>query len=63
MERKFDHQLGDLKQDLLKMGGEVEESIALAMQALLERDDALIEQVISGGGASMTGKLELRRLA
>ncbi|MGB0606223.1 MAG: phosphate signaling complex protein PhoU [Candidatus Latescibacterota bacterium] len=49
MERKFDHQLGDLKQDLLKMGGEVEESIALAMQALLERDDALIEQVISGG--------------
>ena len=49
MERKFDQQLIDLKQDLLKMGGEVEESIALAMQALIERDNSLVDMVISGG--------------
>ena len=49
MERKFDQQLSDLKQDLLKMGGEVEESIALAMQALVERDNSLVDMVISGG--------------
>ena len=49
MERKFDQQLSDLKQDLLKMGGEVEESIALAMQALIERDNSLVDTVISGG--------------
>ena len=49
MERKFDQQLSDLKQDLLKMGGEVEESIALAMQALIERDNSLVDMVISGG--------------
>ena len=49
MERKFDQQLIDLKQDLLKMGGEVEESIALAMQALVERDNSLVDMVISGG--------------
>ena len=49
MERKFDQQLSDLKQDLLKMGGEVEESIALAMQALVKRDNSLVDMVISGG--------------
>ena len=49
MERKFDQQLIDLKQDLLKMGGEVEESIALAMQALVKRDNSLVDMVISGG--------------
>ena len=49
MERKFDQQLSDLKQDLLKMGGEVEESIALAMQVLIERDNSLVDMVISGG--------------
>ena len=31
------------------MGGEVEESIALAMQALIERDNSLVDTVISGG--------------
>jgi phosphate transport system protein len=49
MERRFDQQLGDLKQDLLKMGGAVEESIALAIRALVERDDALVREVIAGG--------------
>lgn len=49
MERKFDHQLDELKQDLLKMGGAVEESIEQAVRALVDRDDALVQTVIEGG--------------
>ncbi len=49
MDRKFDQQLDDLKQELLKMGGAVEESIAQAVKALVERDDALVQEVIAGG--------------
>lgn len=49
MERRFDQQLDDLKQELLKMGGAVEESIALAVKALVERDDELVQEVIAGG--------------
>jgi len=49
MERKFDQQLDDLKQELLKMGGAVEESIAQAVKALVDRDDDLVAEVIAGG--------------
>ena len=49
MERKFDHQLDELKQDLLKMGGAVEESIEQAVRALVDRDDVLVQTVIEGG--------------
>jgi phosphate transport system protein len=49
MERHFDQLLGDLKGELLKMGGAVEESIAQAIQALVERDDGLAQRVIEGG--------------
>ena len=49
MERRFDQQLDDLKQDLLKMGGAVEESIAQAVRSLVERDDELVKEVIAGG--------------
>lgn len=49
MERKFDHQLDELKQDLLKMSGAVEESIEQAVRALVDRDDALVQTVIEGG--------------
>ena len=49
MERRFDQQLDDLKQDLLKMGGAVEESIAQAVRSLVERDDELVKEVIVGG--------------
>ncbi|MFT5087010.1 MAG: phosphate transport system protein [Candidatus Latescibacterota bacterium] len=49
MERKFDQQLDDLKQEILKMGGAVEESIAQAVKALVDRDDALVQEVIAGG--------------
>ncbi len=49
MERKFDQQLDGLKQDLLKMGGAVEESIGQAVCALVDRNDALVQAVIEGG--------------
>ena len=49
MVRRFDQQLDDLKQDLLKMGGAVEESIAQAVRSLVERDDELVKEVIAGG--------------
>ena len=49
MERRFDQQLDDLKQQLLRMGGAVEESIAQAVQSLVGRDDELIKVVMGGG--------------
>ncbi len=49
MERLFDQRVDDLKGELLKMGGAVEESIAQAVRALVERDEALIETVFEGG--------------
>ncbi|MFA6110034.1 MAG: phosphate signaling complex protein PhoU [Candidatus Latescibacterota bacterium] len=49
MERHFDQRLGDLKEQLLKMSAAVEESIEQAVRALVERDDALVEEVLQGG--------------
>ena len=46
MERRFERDLDDLKKSLIKMGSVVEESIANALQALLEHDSALAAKVI-----------------
>jgi phosphate transport system protein len=46
MARHFHEELERLKQTLLAMGGLVEEQIARAMRALLERDEALALEVI-----------------
>ena len=43
VERRFDQQLDELKQDLLKMSGAVEESIGQAVRALVDRDDELVQ--------------------
>ena len=48
MESQLDHLLDDLKEELLKMGAAVEESIAQAIQALVNRDDTLANEVIAG---------------
>jgi phosphate transport system protein len=49
MERShFQEELERLKERLLTMGGLAEERVRMAMQALVERDQALIEQVLSG---------------
>ncbi|HEY7203256.1 MAG TPA: phosphate signaling complex protein PhoU [Methylomirabilota bacterium] len=46
MQRHFHEELEGVKQTLLAMGGLVEDQIRRAMTALLERDDALAQEVI-----------------
>ena len=46
MQRHFHEELEALKQTLLAMGGLVEDQIRCAMQALVDRDDALAREVI-----------------
>ncbi len=46
MQRHFDEELEALKQTLLAMGGLVEDQIHRVMRALIERDDALAQEVI-----------------
>lgn len=43
----FDEQLNDLKQELLRMGGVVEQMLFKAIKALAERDIALAEETIN----------------
>src|SRR3970040_1487278 len=46
MQRHFHEELEALKQRLLAMGGLVEDQIRRVMRALIERDDALAQEVI-----------------
>jgi phosphate transport system protein len=46
MQKHFHEELEALKQTLLAMGGLVEDQIRRAMRALVERDDALAQEVI-----------------
>ena len=46
MQRHFHEELEALKQTLLAMGGLVEDQIRRVMRALLERDDAMAQEVI-----------------
>ncbi len=46
MQRHFHEELGALQQTLLAMGGLVEDQIRRAMRALIERDEALAQDVI-----------------
>jgi len=45
--RQFDQELAAIRGDALRLGGQAEEQIALAMKALLNGDANLAEQVIS----------------
>lgn len=49
-ERHFDQELEELKANLLRMVGLVEESIGESVRALVERDDALAEEVTREDG-------------
>ncbi|MBI1871430.1 MAG: phosphate signaling complex protein PhoU [Chlamydiae bacterium] len=51
MERHFDEELKKLSQELLKMGGLVEEAVSRSIKALVERDQALSEEVIRSDDA------------
>ena len=45
MERHFDQELADLKENLLRMAGFTEQSVAQALKALVQRDDSLAKKV------------------
>ena len=45
MERHFDQELADLKENLLRMAAFTEQSLAQALKALVQRDDALAKKV------------------
>ncbi len=47
----FDQELTDLTNQIVQMGAHAERQIALALKALVERDDELAEQVIEGDKA------------
>ena len=47
MERRLDQDLDRILQNLLRMGGLVEDMVARATRALLERDRDLCRQVIA----------------
>ncbi|MBA7531800.1 Phosphate-specific transport system accessory protein PhoU [subsurface metagenome] len=46
MERQFDQELNDLKENLLKMASLAEEAIAKSIKALVERDSNLAQEII-----------------
>lgn len=46
MERQFDQELNDLKENLLKMASLAEEAIAKSIKALVERDSTLAQEII-----------------
>ena len=46
IQRRFDEELAELKQQILRMGSLVEGQIRQALKALVDRDDALAKQVI-----------------
>ena len=50
-ERHFHQELGELKNNLLKMAGLVERAIAISIAALMERDSSKANEVIAGDNA------------
>ena len=63
MERHFDTELGQLKEKLLKMAGMVEEAISLSIKALVDRDAALAQRIISQDSSINTIEIEIDELA
>lgn len=57
--RHFDREIEELKEELLRMGSRVEESIAESIRALLERDTPLAERVIAADSAIDRMELEI----
>ena len=57
MERHFDQELVDLKENLLRLAGFAEQSVAQALKALVQRDDALAKKVDADDG--VFDKLEI----
>lgn len=51
MQRHFDEELKQLKAEVLKMGGLVERAIHLSIKALVDRNEALVSEVIASDDA------------
>src|SRR5437667_4826080 len=61
MHRHFDQDIEELKDLLLRMGAMVEDAISESIRALLERDTALAEEVISNDSRIDQMELEIDR--
>jgi phosphate transport system protein len=61
--KDFETELRTLRERLCAMGGRCEQQIALAMQALIERDDDLARKVIAGDEAIDRDETEIDELA
>lgn len=59
MQRHFDEELKNLSQELLKMGGLVEEAISRSVKALVDRDQALSEQILKSDDAINMMEVEI----
>jgi phosphate transport system protein len=61
--KDFETELRTLRERLCAMGGRCEQQIALAMQALIERDDDLARKVIAADEAIDRDETEIDELA
>lgn len=61
--RSFDEELGELTSKITEMGGLVERQLALSIEALVDRDSALAEQVVAADDAIDDLEEEIDRLA
>jgi phosphate transport system protein len=59
MERHFDHDIAEFTQRLLRMGGQAEASVRLALKALLERNDDLARQTIHEDAALDQAEIDI----
>jgi len=59
MERHFDEELKKLSQELLRMGGLVEEQISRSVKSLVDRDTALAENVLRSDDAINMLEIEI----
>jgi phosphate transport system protein len=59
MERHFDHDIAEFTQRLLRMGGQAEASVRLALKALLERNDDLARQTIHDDAALDQAEIDI----
>jgi phosphate transport system protein len=59
MERHFDQNIGEFKQRLLRMGGQAEASVRLAIKALVERNDDLARQTIHEDAALDQAEIDI----
>lgn len=63
MQRHFDEELKELKEEVLKMGSLVERAIHLSIKALVDRQDAIATQVIASDDAVNMQEIKIDELS